>query len=168
MKDDEICRVCGKPIEPFTLMYSIGPEHWDCHARQLKEEKEGIDRMNRLLSDFSIHKKPYVRVGNGGPTHRLRELILDCARQQFPDVGLIEIKRLVPTTGAWRQARFDVRRFDGSILLDGKLHVFGSWHTITDLLKYRQLAFHEDGLSSWSLAPVLETRRTRTRKSLHV
>jgi hypothetical protein len=63
----------------------------------------------------------------------------------------------------WCQERFDVRKFEGSVLIDGKRVAFGSWASVGELLKYRELRVIQDEKDWWHLEldAIAETRRIR-------
>ncbi len=158
-----ICRACGQPIEPFSEIYAIGPEHWACHQKSVGESQAAIQRMDSLLSEFSTRKKPYVPVGQGGPTRKLEALVLESAREEFPGAEITDV-RLRPVDPYWRRVALDVRRIEGSITIDGRQQLVHSWHNVTELVRYRKLKWTYDN-PGWELSPDQQTRRVRRTRS---
>lgn len=163
-----VCRACGKPIEPFSEIYSIGPEHWECHKRGLEEDRKAIQRMDNLMdslldaSGVRKRQRAYVRVGQGAPTRKLAELVLASAREEFPGAEIANVK-IYPVAPYWRRVALDVQRMEGSFEIDGRPHLLSSWHNVTDLLKYRKLTWSFEN-PGWHIAPDLSSRRTRNSK----
>ncbi len=158
-----ICRACGKPIEPFSEIYSIGPEHWACHKKSEQEYEAAEQRMGSLLREFSPRKRAYVPVGKGGPTRKLAALVLECAQKKFPGAQITDVN-IYPVSPYWRRVTLDVQRIEGNITIDGYKHLLGSWHNVSELLRYRNLVWTYES-PGWHLSPDLTSRRSRRNKT---
>ena len=106
-------------------------------------------------------KRQKSSIGEGAPTKKLMEIIEVSAKEYFGAESVTDIHILLPPP-VWRQARFDVMRVEGSMKVDVRSISFGSWISVSELIKYRQLKWDGDwpGLD---MSPVYETKRTRSK-----
>lgn len=107
-------------------------------------------------------KRQQSKIGEGGPTKKLKELIEISAKEHFGAEVVSDINIYIAPP-VWRQARFDVMRLEGDMCLDGRKVNFGSWAGVTALIKYERLMWDND----WPFAqmlPVTSTKKTRTKQ----
>lgn len=161
----EICRACKKPIQPGSMIYTIGPEHWECHEKKQAEFTESCRKVDELIG--RPNKKRRKRIGEGASAEKLKQIIVDSAREQFKltDEDSCEVD-LYLAPPVWRRRIYDVMRVEGTLVINGQKHPFGSWEKVTDLIKYRRISIDQHP-AVWEVNPVEKTRRTRGRKENH-
>jgi hypothetical protein len=150
----ENCRTCKKPVYADEGYYSVTGEHYDCHKRGLGEFEKSVARIDLLFGT----KRQTARRGEGASVAKLKVMIVAALSTKFgtDDVRDVEIYLTSPT---WCRDTYDVHRFEGSAIVDGNKRSFGSWATVSQCLKYRELRLDDDLIMD--LSPVIETKRGR-------
>lgn len=151
----ESCKTCKKPVYADEGYHSVSGEHYDCHQRDRDEFTKVADRLDQILGS----KRQVSRRGDGASVARLKQMIEAALKAKFEtdDVQDIAIYLTSPT---WCRDTYDVHRFEGSARVDGFLRSFGSWATVTDCLKYREVKFNDEW-PCMDLSPAVETKRGR-------
>lgn len=165
----QTCSICGKHLDYADGCYTVTHSHYACaypngyksFAQQFKENSE---KMDACMGALGIKpKRRQAKIGEGSPTKRLKEIIEVSAKEHFGTEAITDINVYLPPP-VWRQHRFDVRRVEGSMRVDGRTVTFGSWSGVTELVKYRRVTWDDDWPAA-EMNPLLETRRTRIRVS---
>lgn len=153
------CPICEKVVYADEGYYSINMAHYDCQfpAGQ-KSVQETLDAIDEKLSKLGIKatRKP---IGQGVSSQKLIRILEESAKSHFETGSISDIQLYLPSP-VWRQYRFDVMRVEGSMMVDGRKITFGSWSSVSDLVKYRRVKFESDHPGFYVL-PDIETRRTR-------
>ena len=163
----QTCSICGKHLDYADGCYTVTHSHYDCAfpkgykspAQQFEEDAEKIDK---ALSALGFKRKPQrTKIGQGAPTKKLKEIIEVSAKEHFGAESVTDIKIYLPSP-VWRQYRFDVKRVDGDMRVDGRTISFGSWASVSELIKYHRVKWDND----WpilDMLPIYETKRTRAK-----
>ena len=144
------CSICKKPVIAGEARYTVTENHYDCEfpngvqstGERFAEMDKQVDEVFEALG--LKRKRIQSPLGQGGPTKKLIEILSVSAREHFETEDVADIKiYLAPPV--WRQARFDVQRFEGSMQVRGRLELFGSWYTVSQLIKFRRVKFTSRG-----------------------
>jgi len=125
-----------------------------------------MDTKEHQAERHLVQKRRRAKVGEGGPTRKLKEIIEASAKEHFDAKTVADINIFLPPP-VWRRCRCDVHLIDGNMRVDGRLVSFGSWACVSELIKYHRVTWGND----WpvpDMSPIYETRRTRTRANLGV
>lgn len=160
----ESCPHCGKSVYADEGYYSTTGAHWDCHSKSLSELDAAITKAKSAVTALTGKRPKRIRAkrGTGGPTKKVAAMIQVAIERHFEDACVSDVQ-IYLASPVWCQERFDVRKFEGSVLVDGKRVTFGSWASVGELLKYRELRVIQDEKDWWHLEidAIAETRRAR-------
>ncbi len=163
----ESCPHCRKPVYADEGYYSTTGAHWDCHSKSLSELDAAITKAKAAVTALTGKHQKRIRAKRGtvGPTTTVVAMIRLALEKHFEGASVSDVQ-IHLASPVWCQERFDVRKFEGSALVDGKRATFGSWASVGELLKFRELRVIQDEKEWWSLEidAAAETRRIR-RKS---
>lgn len=163
----ESCPHCGKPVYADEGYYSTTGAHWDCHSKAVAELDTAITKANAAFTALTGKRPKRVgaKRGTGGPTKKVAAMIQAALERHFEGAYVSDVQ-IYLASPVWCQERFDIRKFEGSALVDGKRAIFGSWASVGELLKFRELRVIQDEKDWWRLEidAAAETRRIR-RKS---
>lgn len=146
----------------------MGVVHYDCEwpngqSSSKRDYEDATAKMDAALKRLGFKPKRHqAPIGEGGPTEKLREIIRASALEHYQAKEVAEIMIHLPPP-VWRQHRFDVMRVEGSMRVDGDLVTFGSWYTVTQLIKFTRLKFDQDK-PGVGMYPDPASKRTRSRK----
>lgn len=149
MEQEQLCcSICRKPVLPGEARYTITENHYDCefpNGVKVGSRADSFDEMDRKVDEvFAMlgqkRKRIQAALGTGGPTRKLVEIILASAKEHFETDDVVEVKIYLPPP-VWRQVRFDVQRLEGSMLVCGKLVLFASWCTVSELIRFKRVTF---------------------------
>lgn len=163
----QTCSVCHRHLDYAQGYYSTLHAHADCvhpdgrpPIRQAYEES--ATQIDRGFAEMGLGRQRHsVPLGSGGPTRKLQEIIRDSARDQFATEDVDDVQVWLPAP-VWRQHRFDVMRVEGSMRIDGHTRPFGSWASVTELIRYRRVTFLSDP-PGYEIVPDRSTRRSSLR-----
>jgi hypothetical protein len=161
----QTCSICCKHLDYADGCYTVNHSHYNCafptgYKTPEQTFKDAEQRMDQALATFGFRpKRKQARIGEGGPTKKLKIIIEDSAKEHFGAEDVTDINLYLPPP-VWRQHRFDVQRVEGSMLVDGRRIMFGSWVGVSKLVKYRRVTWVNDW-PALDMNPVLETKRTR-------
>jgi hypothetical protein len=165
--DVHTCTICSKVVIPGEAIYGVTRNHYDCEwpngqSSPKRDYEDATAKMDAALKRLGFKAKRHqAAIGEGGPTEKLREIIRASALEHYKAKEVAEIKIHLPPP-VWRQHRFDVMRVEGSMRVDGDLVTFGSWYTVTQLIKFTRLKFDQDK-PGVGMYPDPASRRTRSR-----
>ena len=166
----QTCSVCHRHLDYAQGYYSTLHAHADCvHPDGRPSLQHPYAKASATIDRGFAEKglggqRRSAPLGSGGPTRQLREIIQDSARDQFATEDVDDVQIWLPAP-VWRQHRFDVMRVEGSLRVDGHAYPFGSWDSVTDLVRYRRLTFITEP-PGYLIVPDQKTRRTRKRSVL--
>lgn len=163
----QTCSICGKHLDYADGCYTVTHSHYDCafpkgYKSPLQQFEEDAAKMDEAMGALGIkRKRQQAKIGHGGPTKKLIEIIETSAKEHFGAEVVTDINVYLPPP-VWRQHRFDVQRVEGSMRVDGRSISFGSWAGVSELIKYRRLKWNNDW-PNLDMNPVYETKRTRSK-----
>jgi hypothetical protein len=136
----QTCSICLQHLDYAEGCYTVDHSHYNCafptgYKTPAQTVKNAEQRIDKALATFGLKpKRTQARMGEGGPTKKLKSIIEESAKEHFgaEDVSDIEIYLPPPV---WRQYRFDVQRVEGSMLVDGRRIAFGSWASVSELVQ---------------------------------
>lgn len=162
---NQTCSVCKLHLNYADGCYTVTHAHYDCafprgYKSPTQQFEEHAAKMDDALGALGFkRKRQQARIGEGGPTKKLKEIIEISAKEHFGAEVVNEVNvHLAPPV--WRQARFDVQRLEGTMRVDGRSVAFGSWANVSELIKYRRVTWDND----WpilDMSPAYGTRKTR-------
>ena len=164
---NQTCSVCKLHLNYADGCYTVTHAHYDCafpkgYKSVEQQFEEHAKKMDEAMGALGFKpKRQQARIGEGGPTKKLREIIEHSAKEHFGGNSVTEIHIYLPPP-VWRQTRFDVMRVEGSMKVDGRSISFGSWFSVSELIKYRQLKWDNDW-PNLDMSPVTESKRTRAK-----
>lgn len=161
----QTCSICGKHLNYADGCYTISHAHYDCafptgYKSPEQKFEEDAKKVYEAFGALGFKpKRQQAKIGEGGPTKKLKTIIEVSAKEHFGADSVTDIQVFLPSP-VWRQTRFDVMRVQGSMKIDGRSISFGSWASVSELIKYRRLKWDNDWPSP-DMSPVYETKRTR-------
>jgi len=161
----QTCSICSKHLNYSEGCYTVTHAHYSCafptgYKSPVQNFEEAASKMDAAMANLGFkRKRQQAKIGEGGPTRKLKEIIEVSAKEHFEADTVSEISIFLPPP-VWRQHRFDVMRVEGSMLVDGRKIMFGSWASVSQLNQYRRVKFDNDW-PSLDMSPDLETKRTR-------
>lgn len=166
--DAQTCSVCGGHLDYSEGYYTVSHAHWICvypdgyasADQQLAAMKAKVE--NAVAALGIKPKRHQASIGQGGPTNKLKIIVADSAKEHFGTDDVTEVNIYLPPP-VWRQHRFDVMRVEGSMSVNGRKVCFGSWVSVSELIKYRKVKFDNDW-PNLGMFPDLESKRTRNKK----
>lgn len=165
----QTCSICGKHLNYSDGCYTVTHAHYSCafptgYKSPAQDFEEAAAKMDEAMGALGFkRKRKQAKLGYGGPTKKLIEIIETSALEHFGAKVVTDINVFLAPP-VWRQARFDVTRFEGNMKVDGRSISFSSWFCVSELIKYRQLKWDNDW-PNLDMSPVLDTKRTRTKMS---
>jgi hypothetical protein len=164
-RDAQTCSICSKHLDYSEGYYTHTHAHTACqspggHQAAGADFEAAKARIEQSLTALGFKpKRQQARLGQGGPTKKLIAIIEASAKEHFDTEDVRDVVvHLAPPV--WRQTKFDVRRIDGSMLVNGRRIMFGSWDNVGELVKHRKVLFDNDD-PGVEVSPDLETKRTR-------
>ena len=166
----QTCSICGEHLNYSDGYYSVEHAHYDCafpkgYKSPSQQFKDAAEKLDGAMSALGFKRKcQQSKIGDGGPTKKLKGIIEISAREHFEAEAVTDINVYLPPP-VWRPFSFDVQRVEGSMRVDGRTVSFGSWASVSELIKYRRLKWDTDWPTR-DMSPVYETKRTRGKVSL--
>lgn len=155
----EACPLCGKPVYADEGYYSIDGSHWECHSKTIAEFNVDVEIIHKSSASKVIKQRR--KRGEGAAAICVKHMIIQAIKDYY-ELEEVDSVTLYLNPPVWNQYRFDVQRFQGSALVDGKIKcVFGSWAGITELSKYSRLTLTPDGDHTFDLSPDIASRRSK-------
>lgn len=161
----QTCSICGTHLNYAEGYYSRTPAHYDCAVptgTKLASQRfeDTVAPMDTPTGTLGLTpKRQQAKLGKGGPTQKLKDIIETSAKEHFDTAAVTDVKVYLPAP-VWRHNRFDVRRVEGSMRVDDRPVAFGAWEPVSELIKYRRVTWNSDW-PSLDMSPDYETKRTR-------
>lgn len=168
-QEAQTCSICLKHLDYTDGCYSLTHAHYDCQfppgAPSVDEAlTQATEKLDAALSSVGFKpKRRRAKDGTGASALKLIALITASAKAHFETENVTDVQLSIAPP-VWRQAKFDVMRIEGSMVVDNRTIQLGSSYPIKTLNQYDKVLF-EDDWPALNITPDESSKKLRKSQS---